>query len=355
MSLVACASSGSEQRTAAMRSSKLLYSMRTLFKLVAALVVSFAIWFTWAALLPVKPAQTKFVLLRPGWTTRHIAQDLQREGVIRSSTAFLMLQYAEGLKTLKAGEYKFDEPASALQVWRRLVRGDVYARTVVIPEGYNMFDIASAVEQAGLGSAADFLTAAKGDCFFSATSIPMRSRWRDICFPILTSSRASIPLTRWWRRWCTAFGRRRKKSGCWATLIPRRIVTMASIVEKETAVPEERPLVAGVYYNRLARNMALGADPSVVYAALLAGRYRGTIYQSDLQFDSRYNTYKYPGLPPGPIANPGIASLQAALHPAHSDFLYFVSDNNGHHRFARTMEEHARNVAAYRHTVATTP
>ena len=131
-----------------------------------------------------------------------------------------------------------------------------------------------------------------------------------------------------------------------------RIVTMASIVEKETAVPDERPLVASVYYNRLDRNMLLGADPTVIYAALLAGRYRGTIYQSDLQFDSPYNTYKYPGLPPGPIANPGAGSLEAAMHPAASEFLYFVSDNNGHHRFSRTAAEHDRNVAAYRKAVA---
>ena len=129
-------------------------------------------------------------------------------------------------------------------------------------------------------------------------------------------------------------------------------MTIASIVEKETAVPEERPLVASVYYNRLARNMMLGADPSVVYAALVAGRYRGTIYQSDLQFDSPYNTYKYAGLPPGPISNPGAASLEAAMNPAHTDYLYFVSDNNGHHRFSRTAEEHERNVAAYRRAVA---
>jgi UPF0755 protein len=131
-----------------------------------------------------------------------------------------------------------------------------------------------------------------------------------------------------------------------------RIVTMASIVEKETADPNERPQVAGVYYNRLEKNMLLAADPSVIYAALVAGRYRGTIYASDLQFDSPYNTYKYPGLPPGPIANPGVASLQAAMHPAQTDFLFFVSDNNGHHRFARDSEEHARNVAAYRKAVA---
>ena len=131
-----------------------------------------------------------------------------------------------------------------------------------------------------------------------------------------------------------------------------RVVTMASIVEKETGDPNERPLVASVYYNRLSRNMALGADPSVIYAALLSGRYRGTIYESDLQYDSPYNTYKFTGLPPGPIANPGLASLQAALHPAHTDYLYFVSDNNGHHRFARDLQEHAKNVAQYRRSVA---
>ncbi len=111
-------------------------------------------------------------------------------------------------------------------------------------------------------------------------------------------------------------------------------------------------MVASVYYNRLGRHMALGADPSVVYAALLAGRYRGTIYQSDLQFDSPYNTYKYAGLPPGPIANPGAASLQAAMNPAQTDYLYFVSDNNGHYGFSRSMVEHARNVAAYRRAVS---
>ena len=133
------------------------------------------------------------------------------------------------------------------------------------------------------------------------------------------------------------FRQEAQKIGLLGNADTHRIVTMASIVEKETAVPEERPMVAGVYYNRLDRNMALGADPTVVYAALLAGRYRGTIYQSDLQFDSPYNTYKYPGLPPGPIANPGVPSLLAAMHPAQSEFLYFVSDNNGHHRFARTI------------------
>ena len=329
--------------------------MRTFFKLVAAIAVlalAVGLWFTWAALLPVTPPQTTFVLLRPGWSTRHIAQELQREGIIRSSAAFLMLQYAEGLKTLKAGEYKFEESANALDVWRRLVRGDVYARTVVVPEGYNIYDIAAAVEQAGLGPAADFIAVVKGDTFLVRDVDPDAKSLEGYLFPdtyqftrIDSAHDIAAAMVR-------RFRQEAQKIGLLGNPETPQIVTMASIVEKETAVPEERPLVAGVYYNRLAKNMPLAADPSVIYAALLAGRYRGTIYQSDLQFDSPYNTYKYAGLPPGPIASPGVASLRAALHPAHTDFLYFVSDNNGHHRFARSPQEHARNVASYRRAVA---
>jgi UPF0755 protein len=130
-----------------------------------------------------------------------------------------------------------------------------------------------------------------------------------------------------------------------------KIVTMASIVEKETAAPEERPRVASVYYNRLARNVALDADPSVIYAELRAGTYQGSLHHADLAVNSPYNTYRFSGLPPGPIGNPGRSSLEAALHPASTEFLYFVSDGNGHHRFARSLEEHNRNVVAYRHSL----
>jgi UPF0755 protein len=329
--------------------------MRTLIKFVFAILLAFALWFAWAALLPVKPAETKFVLLRPGWSTRHIAQTLQSEGVIRSSAAFLMLQYVEGLKSLKAGEYKFEEPASALEVCRRIVRGDVYARMVVIPEGFNIYDVANAVEQAGLGTAADFITAAKGDLFLLRDIDPEAKTLEGYLFPDTYQFTRIDSAHDMAAAMVHRFRQEAQKIGLLGNADTHRMVTMASIVEKETAAPEERPLVASVYYNRLDRNMALGADPSVVYAALLAGRYRGTIYQSDLQYDSPYNTYKYPGLPPGPIANPGIASLQAAMHPAKSDYLYFVSDNNGHHRFATTLEQHAQNVAAYRKALASNP
>jgi UPF0755 protein len=132
-----------------------------------------------------------------------------------------------------------------------------------------------------------------------------------------------------------------------------RVVTLASIVEKETADPAERPEVASVYANRLSKNMALAADPTVVYAAMLKGNYRGAIYQSDLQSDSPYNTYKFPGLPPGPIANPGAASLRAAMQPANTDYLFFVAvgDGTGRHHFSANFEQHERNVIAYRKAV----
>ena len=326
--------------------------MRFLFKLILVLFLAFAIWFTWAALLRVKPEQTTFVLLRPGWTTRHIARELQQQGVIRSSTAFLLVDYLRGIRILRAGEYRFEQPANAVDVLGRLSRGDVYARTVIVPEGYNMFDIAAAVEQAGLGPASDFLVAAQNDLFLLRDIDSTAKSLEGYLFPdtyqftrIDSAHDIAAAMVHRFRQQAQSIG-----------LLDRgdthKLVTMASIVEKETGVPDERPLVAGVYYNRLNRNMALGADPTVIYAALITGRYRGTIYQSDLQFDSPYNTYKYSGLPPGPIANPGLASLQAAMHPAHTDYLYFVSDNNGHHRFASSPGEHAHNVALYRRAVA---
>jgi UPF0755 protein len=315
-------------------------------------LLALTLWFAWAAWLPVNPGETKFVVLRPGWSTRHIAQTLQREGIIRSAPAFLMVHYAKGQGSLKAGEYKFDVSANALEVRDRVLRGDVFARTVVVPEGYNIYDIAAVVEQAGLGSAADFVAAAKNDLQLVRDIDPQAKSLEGYLFPdtyqftrIDTAHEIAAAMVH-------RFRQEAQKIGLLGQPDIHRIVTMASIVEKETAVPDERPLVAGVYFNRLDKNMLLGADPTVIYAALLAGRYRGTIYQSDLQFDSPFNTYKFPGLPPGPIANPGVASLQAAMHPAESDFLYFVSDNNGHHRFSRSAAEHDKNVAAYRKAVA---
>ena len=323
--------------------------MRKLLQLVLILLVAAAGWLGWSLSVRVQPRPGTLVLLRPGWSTRHIAEELQSAGVIRSADAFLLLHYGSHRHKIKAGEYKFDAPASALEVQRRLEAGDIYIHTVVIPEGYNIYDIAAAMEQAGLASREDFLRVARSDVALVADLDPHAQSLEGYLFPDTYSFTRTQSLQDMTAVMVHRF--RQVASSLGLTSDFHRVVTMASIVEKETATPEERPLVAAVYYNRLEQNVALDADPSVIYAAELAGNYHGAIHQSDLQADSPYNTYKHAGLPPGPIANPGRASLLAAMQPAQSSFLYFVSDGAGHHRFARTLEEHSRNVAAYRRAV----
>ncbi len=336
--------------------------LRTLFTLFLVALVVAAIWLAWALYVPVQPRETQYVLLRPGWSSRHIAQELQAAGVVRSARAFLVMHYALA-GSLKAGEYKFDRPANAWQVHDRLARGDIYVHTVTIPEGFNLYDIAGVIQLAGLGSAQDFLRAAKDDVVFIRDIDPSATSLEGYLFPdtygfTRTQSMHDIigVMVHRFRREAEQLGLAcASKNGdpvqsaaTGACPDIHAVVTMASIIEKETAAPQERPEVASVYFNRLHRGIALAADPTVIYAALLSGRYAGVIRQSDLQYDSPYNTYRHAGMPPGPISNPGRASLQAALHPANTDFLYFVSDGNGHHRFARTLDEHSRNVAAYR-------
>ncbi len=322
--------------------------MRTLLKLFALLVLAAAVWLAWALWLPLKPAGATYLLLRPGWSSRHIARELKKAGVIRSETGFLLAHYILKPTSLKAGEYKFDRSANTLAVHDRIIRGDVYVHTVVIPEGFNMYEIAAAVEEAGLGTRVDFLKVAQGDASLISDLDPQATSLEGYLFPDTYEFTRTQSMT----DMAAAMVRRFRQEARALALAQdvHRVVTMASIVEKETAVPAERPLVAGVYYNRLEHKIALNADPSVIYAALLDGRYQGTIHESDLQANSPYNTYRHAGLPPGPIANPGRDALVAAMHPQATDYLYFVSDGNGHHRFARTLEEHARNVAAYRRT-----
>ena len=325
--------------------------MKKLLRLLLILALGIGLWLAYVLLVPVTLSTPRSVLLHPGWSSRRIATELRNEGVIRSSTAFLLVHYLHP-RPLKAGEYLFDRPATIAQVYDRIARGDIYFHSVVIPEGFNIFDLAGAVEASGLATRAEFLAQAKADVVLVADLDPQATSLEGYLFPDtyrFTRTQSVHDMIATMVHRFRQEGREMNLfavSGAASNL--HRLVTMASIVEKETAVPEERAQVAGVYYNRLQRNMALDADPSVIYAALLAGRYNGVIHQSDLQADSPYNTYKYPGLPPGPICNPGRAALQAAAHPASNDFLYFVSDAQGHHRFARTLDEHARNVEAYR-------
>jgi len=325
--------------------------VRKLLAVIALAALIFAAWLAWGLLLPVRPQGQKFVLLRPGYSTRHIAEELESAGVIRSARAFLLWHYAARPRSLKAGEYMFDQPIDALAVHRRLVRGDIYFHTVVIPEGYNMFDVAQAVEAAGLLPARDFLQAARADVSLISDLAAQAQSLEGYLFPDTYQFTRTQSVQDMIAVMVHRFRRQAEALGLKSNV--HQVVTMASIVEKETGAGAERPIVASVYYNRLQRRIALDADPSVIYAELLAGRYQGALHHEDMQFNSPYNTYRYPGLPPGPIANPGAASLQASLHPAATSFLYFVSDGNGRHRFATTLDEHNRNVAMYRRAVTT--
>lgn len=317
--------------------------------LIVAILVAGAL-LAYGLLLPAGPSQEKLVQLKAGSSARHIAAELENAGIIRSRYAFLVWHYLHGRAPLKAGEYAFDHRAPLREVYDRVARGDIYVRALVIPEGFNIFDIAAAVEQAGMGRSDDFLRVARTETALIRDLDPQAQSLEGYLFPDTYHFTRTQSLHDVAAAMVHRFRQAARDVGLNQDF--HKIVTMASIVEKETGVAEERPAVASVFYNRLDKNMALATDPTVIYAALLNSRYRGAIHQSDLHFDSPYNTYRNTGLPPGPISNPGRASLQAAMHPASTEYLYFVSDNQGHHRFSRTEAEHAKNVAAYRRAAA---
>lgn len=306
-------------------------------------------WLAWAVFTPVTPAGQKFVLLRPGYSTRKIASELKAAGVIENERAFLIWHSFHRKRSMKAGEYLFEKTATLADIHDRLAHGDIFVHTVVIPEGYTMFDIALAVEQAGLGSQEEFLRVAMSSTDLIQDVSPEARSLEGYLFPDTYEFTRTQSVSEIVAVMVHHFRQVANAIGLTSELHPT--VIMASIVEKETASADERPMVASVYYNRLTKRMALDADPSVIYAELLAGVYRGALHHADMQVNSPYNTYRYPGLPPGPIGNPGRSALEAAMHPAKSDYLYFVSDGQGHHRFARNLQEHNKNVTAYRRAV----
>jgi UPF0755 protein len=225
----------------------------------------------------------------------------------------------------------------------------VFTLTLSVPEGYNIYDIAQAAEDAKLGTREGFLAAAHSQTALIADLSPGATSLEGYLFP--DTYHFSRHITD--EQMVAAMVRRfRQTAGALGLASPvRETVILASLVEKETGAEEERGLIAGVFSNRLQKAMPLETDPSVIYAALLENRYRGTIYASDLANPSPYNTYRHSGLPPGPICNPGVASLKAAMQPAQTNYLYFVSDAAGHSRFSVDLEHQNQNVQEYRHSI----
>lgn len=317
-------------------------SVRLLFLLLLVLGATAAYYL----LLPYGPSAETFVDIPAGTGTSGIATRLEASGILRSRYPFEILRTVKG-GTLHAGEYRFTEPATPAQIYARIARGDVYTRTLVVPEGFNIFDIAQAVQNAGLGDSQDFLAAARRNTQLIADLSPHAVSLEGFLFP--DTYRFSRHTTH--DQMVAAMVKRFRQVGTQLHLLNpdiARTVILASIIEKEVRVDPERPLVAGVFTNRLASGMPLATDPTVIYAALLDGRWRGTIHQSDLNAPSPYNTYRHPGLPPGPIANPGIAALRAAVNPARTPFFFFVADAQGHSQFSVGLKEHSQQVQSYR-------
>ena len=305
-----------------------------------------------------------FLTVPHGASSRGVAHILESNGVVRSALAFEIYARRHPRRSLEAGEYLFDRPVSGREVFWKLAKGEVYEIPFTVREGETLYDIAHDLE------AGHFLSA---DDFVKAASDPMMIR--DVDPHALTLEGYLFPATYQLPRHPVAVeltaAMVKKFKEQWARISPpmagddktrlasgypiSSIVTLASLVERETPKKEERPLVAGVFENRLRKDMMLQCDPTVIYALEQEGRYNGTLTGADLHVNSPYNTYEHTGLPPGPIGNPGEASLRAALQPAETAYLYFVANTQGGHFFSATLEEHNRNVTKYRRLLAGLP
>ena len=318
------------------------------FLLLVALLAGGAVWLL---LTPFGPTKETFVEITPGSSTAGIGRQLEAAGIVRSRYAVDAFSlWKRG--SLKAGEYRFDHPAPATEVYSRLRRGDVFTIEVTIPEGSSVFDIAQRLDQAGLPAGQDFVAVQAKNSNLIQDLDPAAKSLEGYLFPdtyrFARKATAIVILTTMVKQFKAEAATLGLSQDVHST------VTLASLIERETAVDSERPLVASVFENRLAKNMPLATDPSVIYGLELDGRWRGTIYASDLKLDTPYNTYLHAGLPPGPVANPGAKALQAAMNPAKTDYLYFVAagaDAQGKSLFSGSLEEHNRNVSGYRRAI----
>jgi UPF0755 protein len=289
-----------------------------------------------------------FVEIAPGSGPARMARQLADAGVIRSRAAFRAAVALQGAgRRLQAGEYRFDAPLTPSDVVARLARGDVYLRPITFREGLTIRQMAALYEERGFGPRIEFERAAANGERIAAID-PGAPDLEGYLFPDTYTLPRSITadqlVERMVKRFESALTADLREKAARRGLSVRELVTLASLVEKETARAEERRLVAAVYANRLKIGMGLQCDPTVIYALERAGQYDGNLTRAGLQIDSPYNTYRYAGLPPGPIAAPGKASLEAAADPADVPYLYFVSRNDGSHAFAATLAEHNRNV-----------
>jgi UPF0755 protein len=316
--------------------------------LAAALLSAFLLFDTH----PTGSWEGKLVLVPKGSPLPEVVGILREGGVLPHPLAFraLVLLTFSG-RRLHYGEYAFPTPPSAFEAWRRLVRGDVIKYEVAVPPGANLYDVAELLEEKKLATAEAFLATAASPAVLQRLEIPGESA-EGYLFPDsyifvkpVTPEEILEFMVRQFRRKVPPDAEKRAEE---AGLSLHQVVTIASIIEKETGVEEEKPIVSAVIRRRLALGMPLQMDPTVIYGVK---RFDGTVTRKDLRTAGPYNTYLNQGLPPGPIANPGTAALAAALNPSKAEYLYFVSRNDGSHTFSRTLPEHNRAVERFRRAV----
>ncbi len=324
-----------------------------LFLLFGITYKAYTVWNQWMQPVAVSGPAQMFTVL-PHSSFSRVARDLESQGLIRSHIGFSLLAwYRKAMTRIQAGEYRLSPSMSPEEILNNLVRGRTFQHVVTIPEGYNMYQIADLLSKAGLADRTKFLAAARNRDFLKKWRIPGDSAegflYPDTYFlsrGLKAREILDIFVSRFWRVWNKeAFGRRAAK----LKMSVFKVVTLASIVEKEAMVPEERPVIAAVFLNRLKRGMELQTDPTVKYILYLEtnGKRHRTRWSRLRYKKSPYNTYMIKGLPKGPISNPGAGSIRAVLYPAKVDYLYFVSMNNGHHYFSNNLAEHNRAVYKY--------
>ena len=299
-------------------------------------------------------AADQIITVEPGMSTQAIINRLSEAGIVRDPTALRIYLRMSGGPPLRAGDYQFDSPITPIQAIDKIQRGLVYLERVTIPEGYNRFDIAEALAaKTGKATREEFLRLTQDQ----TPILQLAPQARDLegyLFPDTYNYSAKTTPEELVRamvnRFKEVFTPEWQARARELNMTVHQVMTLASIIEEEARVPDERPRIASVFYNRLKQGTPLGSDPTFIYASILAGDYDGNPNQPrHRQRDSRYNTYIYSGLPPGPIASPGRASIEAALYPEQTDYLYFVvSGNEGRHKFSRTAAEHDAAVQQYR-------
>lgn len=292
----------------------------------------------------------RLVQIPRGSSGSKIGALLQSNGIIRSRSLFETYVRFRYPDSLKAGEYLFSETLTLVEVAQKLFRGESHQYRVTVPEGEVMNEVLERFSDKGFGRIERFRELLRRTDLLDGLDASAENL-EGYLFPdtyYITRSMDEEQIVRAMvRTFRSHWTPERRARAAALRMSTREIVTLASLIEKETGLLEERPLVSAVFHNRLHKNIKLACDPTVIYAVQLIKEYDGIIHRSDLQLDSPYNTYLYQGLPPGPIANPGLASIDAALYPASVEYLYFVSRNDGSHVFSSRYRDHARAVRRY--------